>query len=289
SQMLELTGTKSIISDTSTLHTIKREPFPKGLKRFIGLGSVTGTIVGILPGEGATIAAFLSYNFARQRSKNQKLFGKGNPEGIAAAEAGNNGCVGGSLVPTLTLGIPGNSIAAALMGGLLVHGLIPGPELFTKYGVMTYAFIFSLFLANIVFLLVGLYMAPYFARISLTPTNMLIPVVCLFSILGSYAMNNSILDIFIALMCGIAAVILHRTGFSLGALILGLILGPIAETGFAQAMIMGHGSYAIFFNRPQAIALWCVILLLLVPPAIQIFKHYRSNKVFSEGNEALAP
>ncbi len=275
SQMLELTSVKSIVTDTSILKKIKREPFPKGLKKFIGLGSLTGTIVGILPGEGATIAAFLSYNFARQRSRNPHLFGKGNPEGIAAAEAGNNGCVGGSLVPTLTLGIPGNSVAAALMGGLIVHGLIPGPELFSKYGVMTYAFILSLFISNIVLLAFGLYMAPYFARISLTPTGILIPIVCLFSILGSYAMNNSILDIFVALICGISAVILHKTGFSLGALILGLILGPIAETGFAQALIMGHGSYAIFFDHPQAIALWVIIILLLIPPIVQIFKHSR--------------
>jgi putative tricarboxylic transport membrane protein len=282
SQMLELTGSKTIVTDTSTLHTIKREPFPKGLKKFIALGSITGTIVGILPGEGATIAAFLSYNFARQRSKNQKLFGKGNPEGIAAAEAGNNGCVGGSLVPTLTLGIPGNSIAAALMGGLLVHGLIPGPELFTRFGVMTYAFIFSLFLANVVFLVIGLYMAPYFARISLTPIPLLIPVVCLFSILGSYAINNSVLDGFIALICGISAVILHKTGFSLGALILGLILGPIAETGFAQALIMGHGSYAIFFTRPQALALWGVIIVLLIPPVLQIIRHHRQKPLPQE-------
>ncbi|BCL59486.1 C4-dicarboxylate ABC transporter permease [Desulfomarina profundi] len=282
SQMLELTGTKNIVSDTSTLKKIKREPMPKGLKKFIGLGSLTGTVVGILPGEGATIAAFLSYNFARRLSKTPELFGKGNPEGIAAAEAGNNGCVGGSLIPTLTLGIPGNSVAAALLGGLLVHGLIPGPELFTKYGVMTYGFILSLFLANIVFLVVGLFMAPYFARISLTPTGLLIPVVCLFSILGSYAMNNSILDIFIALICGISAVILHKTGFSLGALILGLILGPIAESGFAQALIMGHGSYSIFFNRPQAIALWFIIVLLLIPPFMQIIKQHRKKESISQ-------
>lgn len=272
SQMLELTGAKSIITDTSTITKIKREPLPKGIHKPIALGSLVGTIIGILPGEGATIAAFMSYNIARRRSKNPELFGKGNPEGIAAAEAGNNGCVGGSLVPTLTLGIPGNSVAAALLGGLLIHGLIPGPELFTKYGVMTYAFIMSLFIANIVFLLLGLFMAPYFARISLTPTALLIPVVCLFSVLGSYAMNNSILDIFIALFCGLAAILLQKTGFSLGALILGLILGPIAETGFAQALIMGHGSYAIFFNRPQALALWVIILLLLAPPIYQIFK-----------------
>lgn len=278
SQMLDLTGVKSIVTDTSTLQKIQREPFPKGLKRFIGLGSATGTVVGILPGEGATIAAFLSYNFARQRSKNKALFGKGNPEGIAAAEAGNNGCVGGSLIPTLTLGIPGNSVAAALLGGLIIHGLIPGPELFTKYGAMTYAFILSLFFANLIFLVMGLFLAPYFARISLVPTALLIPVVCLFSILGSYAMNNSLLDIFIALFFGIVAIFLGKCGFSMGALILGLILGPIAETGFAQALIIGHGSYTIFFNRPQALALWAVIILLLVPPVLQIVRQHRGKR-----------
>jgi putative tricarboxylic transport membrane protein len=277
-QMLDLTGTKSIVSDTTKLTEIKREPLPKGIAKPIALGSGVGTIVGILPGEGATIAAFMSYNIAKRRSKNPELFGKGSPEGIAAAEAGNNGCVGGSLVPTLTLGIPGNSVAAALLGGLLIHGLVPGPELFTKYGVITYAFILSLFLANVVFLVLGLFMAPYFARIALTPTALLIPVVCLFSVLGSYAMHNSILDVFIALICGFAAIILRKTGFSLGALILGLILGPIAETGFAQAMIMSQGSYSIFFTRPQGIAIWVIIVMLLIPPLLQIYKAHRREK-----------
>ncbi len=286
SQMLTLTSVKSIVKDTSTLKKIKREKFPKGLKKYIGLGCGTGTMVGILPGEGATIAAFLSYNFARQRSKNKHLFGKGNPEGIAAAEAGNNGCVGGSLIPTLTLGIPGNSVAAALMGGLIVHGLIPGPELFTKYGVMTYAFIMSLFLANVIFLCMGLMMAPYFARISLIPTQLLIPVVCLFSILGSYAMNNSVLDVFVCLLCGITAVILGKLRFDMGALTLGLILGPIAETGFAQALIMGHGSYSLFFTRPQSIALWAIIIVLLIPPIVQIV---RKSKLDKKGEKATSP
>ncbi|MFV0421063.1 tripartite tricarboxylate transporter permease [Oleidesulfovibrio sp.] len=278
SQMLALTGKKCVVDNAAMVTEIKREPMPKGLLRYIGLGSGTGTLVGILPGEGATIAAFLSYNVAKRRSKNPELFGKGNPEGIAAAEAGNNGCVGGSLVPTLTLGIPGNSVAAALMGGLLVHGLIPGPELFTRYGTMTYAFIFSLFIANVVFLVLGLYMAPYFARISLTPTELLIPTVCLFSVLGSYAMHNSVLDVFICLLFGIGAVLLQKTGFSLGALILGLILGPIAETGFAQALIMSKGSYAIFFESPHAMVLWALTLALMVPPLYSIYKKNRASE-----------
>ncbi|MFH1373909.1 MAG: tripartite tricarboxylate transporter permease [bacterium] len=278
-QMIELTGVKKLVTGEATsLKKIKREPMPKKLGKFMGLGSVVGTIVGILPGEGATIAAFLSYNIARQHSKNRALFGKGNPEGIAAAESGNNGCVGGSLVPTLTLGIPGNSVAAALLGGLLIHGLAPGPELFTKHGVMTYGFILSLFIANIVFLAVGLFFAPYFARVSFTPTSLLIPVVCLFCVIGSYAMNNSVVDVFVALLAGIAAVVLEKTGFSCGALILGLILGPIAETGFAQALIIGQGNYSIFFTRTPSIAIWAVIAILLVPPGIQMVKHIRTGK-----------
>ncbi len=281
SQMFELTGENKVVSDVGAVKALKREPLPKGIFKPICLGSLIGTVIGILPGEGATIAAFVSYNVARRRSKNPELFGKGSPEGIAAAEAGNNGCVGGSLVPTLTLGIPGNSVAAALLGGLLIHGLVPGPELFTTYGVMTYAFILSLFIANVVFLLLGLFMAPYFARISLTPTSILIPVVCLFSILGAYAMNNSITDIFIALIFGFGAIILQRTGFSLGALILGLILGPIAETGFAQALIIGHGSYSIFFTRPQALVLWGIIFLLLLSPIMQIYKKSRRKQTKS--------
>lgn len=277
-EMLKLTGVSRIMHEGAEIRPIKREPMPKGLGKFIGLGSGVGTLVGILPGEGATIAAFISYNIARQHSKNRKLFGKGNPEGIAAAESGNNGCVGGSLVPTLTLGIPGNSVAAALMGGLLIHGLIPGPELFTKHGVITYGFILSMFLANVIFLGLGLFFAPYFARISLIPAALLIPGVCVFSALGSYAMNNSIFDVYVMLLFAVVALLLEKGGFSLGALILGLILGPIAETGFAQGLIIGHGSYSVFVTRGPCQILWIVILLLLVPPAMQVYRnHFRAR------------
>ena len=273
-EMLKLTGSSHIVRETVDMKTIKREPMPKGLGKFIGLGSCIGTLVGILPGEGATIAAFISYNIARQHSKNRKLFGKGNPEGIAAAESGNNGCVGGSLVPTITLGIPGNSVAAALLGGLLIHGMIPGPELFTKHGVITYGFILSMFLANLIFLGVGLFFAPYFARISLIPTSLLIPGVCLFSALGSYAMDGNIFDVYVMLAFAVAALILEKGGFSLGALILGLILGPIAETGFAQGLIIGHGSLSVFFTRGPCQILWAVIILLLVPPTLQFYRNH---------------
>ena len=275
-QMLALTSEKRIANDNIDLSTIKREKMPKGMFPFIALGTGVGTLVGIIPGEGATIAAFVSYNMAKQKSKFKNLFGKGNPEGIAAAESGNNACVGGSLVPLLTLGIPGNTVSAALMGGLMVQGLIPGPELFTKYGQITYGFILSLFIANIVFLVVGLFFAPYFARIALIPASILIAAISVFAVIGSYAINNSMFDVGLMLVFAFGGFFLNKMGFSLSAIILGMILGPIAESGFAQALTISGGAYGIFFASIPAKILWVIIVALLVQPLIG---HYRSLKI----------
>ncbi len=273
-QMLELAGQKHEHKiDTSLLDKqTKSEKMPKGIYKFIGLGAGTGTMIGILPGEGATIAAFISYNFSKRISKTKELFGKGNPEGIAAAEAGNNGCVGGSLVPTLTLGIPGNSVAAALMGAFIIQGMIPGPDLFTEYADKTYPFILSMFVANGVFLLVGLSFAPYLARIALIPPAIMVPVVSAFAVLGSYALNNEVFDIYMMISFAVGGLVLKKLGYSLEALILGLILGPIAEGGFTQGMIIGHGSPIIFFDHPIAQVMWVIIGLLLVPPLWGYYK-----------------
>jgi putative tricarboxylic transport membrane protein len=273
-QMLELAGQKHEHKiDTSLLDKqTKREKMPKGIYKFIGLGSGTGTMIGILPGEGATIAAFISYNFSKRISKTKELFGKGNPEGIAAAESGNNGCVGGSLVPTLTLGIPGNSVAAALMGAFIIQGMIPGPDLFTEYADKTYPFILSMFVANGVFLLVGLAFAPYLARIALIPPAIMVPVVSAFAVLGSYALNNEVFDVYIMISFAVVGLVIKKLGYSLEALILGLILGPIAEGGFTQGMIIGHGSPIVFFDHPIAQVMWLIIILLLVPPLWGYYK-----------------
>ncbi|NOX15037.1 MAG: C4-dicarboxylate ABC transporter permease [Epsilonproteobacteria bacterium] len=275
-QMLALTSEKRIANDNIDLSTIKREKMPKGMVPFIMLGTAVGTIVGIIPGEGATIAAFVSYNMAKQKSKFKDLFGKGNPEGIAAAESGNNACVGGSLVPLLTLGIPGNTVSAALMGGLMIQGLIPGPELFTKYGQITYGFILSLFIANIVFLVVGLFFAPYFARIALIPASILIAAISVFAVIGSYAINNSMFDVGLMLIFAFGGFFLDKLGFSLSAIILGMILGPIAESGFAQALTISGGTYGIFFASIPAKILWVIIIALLIQPLIG---HYKSKNI----------
>ncbi len=271
-QMLSLTGESSVNAKVSEVAKIKRDKLPKGMAKPITIGTVVGTIVGIIPGEGATIAAFLSYNIAKQKSKLKELFGKGNPEGIAAAESGNNACVGGSLVPLLTLGIPGNTVSAALMGSLMIQGLIPGPELFTTHGIITYGFILSLFIANLVFLLIGLFFAPYFAKISNITPPILIATISVFAIVGSYAINNSLFDVWLTLVFAYGGYFLHKMGFSLSAIILGMILGPIAENGFSQALTISGGGYGIFFESVPAKILWVIIIALLLQPLISGFK-----------------
>ncbi|QEN09920.1 C4-dicarboxylate ABC transporter permease [Oceanispirochaeta crateris] len=264
-QMLTLAGEKTIakgVGDAKAV--IKKEKMPKGLVKPITLGSFMGTGIGILPGAGATISAFLAYQTQRQISKKKHEFGKGSLEGIAAAESSNNAVTGGSLIPLLTLGIPGNTTSAALMGGLIIQGLIPGPELFTRYADVTYPFILSLFVANVVFLMVGLFFAPQLAKVSLIPTSLLIPVVCMFSVIGTYAIQNSLFDVGVMIIFALLGYFLSKYGFSMGALVLGLILGPIAEKGFAQGILMGKGSYSIFVTRPTSIVLIAITVILIV-------------------------
>ena len=266
SQLLDLTGEASIVQELGAdVATLKNNKLPGGLAPTIARGGFIGTIVGMLPGAGATIAAFISYNTAKSLDSEPKTFGQGNPRGIAASESANNGCVGGSLVPMLTLGIPGNSVAACLMGGLTINNLIPGPELFTKYGVITYGFILSLFLANIVFLFMGIYLAPFFARISTAPNSLLVPAIAVLSVVGSFAMRNMMFDVWTMLAFGVGGYFLHRMGFDLGAIVLGLILGKITEEGFGGALAISGGSPMIFFTRPLCIVLWVLIILLLIP------------------------
>lgn len=281
-QMLNLAGEKTIAQDSGDgKAVIKKEKMPKGLVKPIALGSVMGTGIGILPGAGATISAFLAYQAQRQISKKKHEFGKGSLEGIAAAESSNNAVTGGSLIPLLTLGIPGNTTSAALMGGLIIQGLIPGPELFTRYADVTYPFILSLFVANVVFLMVGLFFAPQLAKVSLIPTSLLIPVVCMFSVIGTYAIQNSLFDVGVMIVFALLGYFLSKFGFSMGALVLGLILGPIAEKGFSQGILMGKGSYLIFITRPTSIVLIILTVILIVS------SYFTAPKVNPEEESAI--
>ena len=151
---------------------------------------VIGTYVGILPGAGVSIASALAYNTARSASRSPEEYGNGSLEGLAASEAANNGVVGGSLIPLLTLGIPGNTVSAVFLGGLIIHGMRPGPQLFKEHGAVTYALFVGLFLATLIVMVVGLAGSKLFARISIVPTNMIVPIILALCVFGSYSISN---------------------------------------------------------------------------------------------------
>lgn len=230
--------------------------------------SVIGSIIGILPGAGTSVAAFISYNEARRHSAHPERFGKGEIEGVAAPEAANNAVTGGSLVPTLTLGIPGNAVTAVFVGGLTIHGLIPGPKLFTQYADVTYTLILSLILANILFALVGLVSAPWISRVIRVPNAVLGPAIIVFSVVGSYALRNSLFDVWLVLGFGVVGFFMERWRFPGAPLVIALVLGPILETNFRRSMQISGGDWTTFFTRPFSLLLIVLILVSLCYPLI---------------------
>jgi putative tricarboxylic transport membrane protein len=234
--------------------------------------SVIGTIVGIIPGAGGNIAGMVAYNEAVRASKFPERFGTGIIDGVAASESSNNAEVSGSLIPMLTLGIPGAPPAAILLGALLIQGLRPGPDLFIANGEITYAFIFSLILANILILPLGLLMGKGMTKvITGIPVTILAPFVFLLSVIGSFAINNNMADVYVMLVFGVIGFIGRKAGFSAGPIVLGLILGSICEQGLVQSILMGRakGSMAgMFFARPISIILIVMTLISALWPIL---------------------
>jgi len=234
--------------------------------------AVIGTFVGIIPGAGGNIAALVSYNEAVRAAKRPESFGKGNPDGVTASEASNNAEVSGSLIPLLTLGIPGAPPAAVLLGALLLQGMRPGMELFTAYGDITYTFIFSLVIANILILPMGIYSGKMISKlITGIPVSILAPFIVFLSIIGSYSINKNMFDVFTMLFFGLLGYVGKRIGFGPGPIVLGLILGNICEQGLVQAILMGRAagsSVGIFFTRPISLILIALTLISALWPLI---------------------
>ena len=235
--------------------------------------SVIGTLVGVLPGAGGSIAGLVSYSEARRTSKNREQFGKGAPEGIQATESANNATVGGGFIPTLVLGIPGTPPDAVILGALLIQGIRTGPALFTGDSSLVYTFIFGLILATILMLPTGLVIGRYAYKIIITvPKAMLVPTVAFMTIIGTYAIRNSVSDVVIMVTLGVVGWILNRAGFSPSPIVLGLILGSIAEQGFVQAWTIGSASddlIGMFFGRPISIAIVLFIVMTVFYPLVR--------------------
>ena len=227
--------------------------------------SVIGTIIGAIPGAGATVSSFVCYNEARRWSKEKSKFGKGNPEGVMAAETANNAVTGGSLVPLLTLGIPGNAVTAALIGGLMIHGLIPGPKLFIETADIIYAFILSLFVVNVFYVLVGFYGLKYVVKVVNTPKPVLAPAIICLSVVGSFAIRNNIFDVWAMFLFGLLGYTLRQMKFPLAPIVLAIILGPIAEKNLDRAVTIasarGTSIWSVFFHSPVAVTL--IVLTIL--------------------------
>ena len=245
-------------------------------------GSVIGTLVGILPGAGGSIAGLVSYSEARRTSKNQAEFGKGAPEGVQATESANNATVGGGFIPTLVLGIPGTPPDAVILGALLIQGVRTGPNLFTGEGSIVFTFIFGLILATILMLPTGLLIGRYAYKTIITvPKAMLVPTVAFMTIIGTYAIRNNISDVVIMIILGILAWILNRAGYSPSPIVLGLILGTIAEQGFVQAWTIGSATedlMGMFFGRPISVAIVLFIIFTLCYPMLKAYLVQRKEK-----------
>jgi putative tricarboxylic transport membrane protein len=224
--------------------------------------TVIGTTIGIIPGIGPETASFIGYAEAKRSSKRAKDFGTGVFEGVAAAEAGNNGVTGGAMIPMLTLGVPGDAPTAILLGGLMLHGLPVGPMLFRDHLDIVYPIFAGFIVANIFMGVLGITFARFFARVVDIKQNILLPIICIFCFIGAYATQLSLIDVGISLFFGIIGFFLKRNDFPLSPMLVAVILGPMLEMNMSNALMIAGGNYMVFFTRP--IGTSCLVLAILV-------------------------
>lgn len=240
------------------------------------VGGLIGTFIGAIPGAGGDISAFVSYAIAKNTSKYPEKFGTGVPEGIAAAESANNGCTGGAMIPMLTLGVPGDSNTAVLMGAFVMAGMTPGPMLFVEHLDTVYSVFASMILANFVMLICGLVGIRGFASLIRIDKKMLLPAILVLSLVGSYAINQNIMDVYFTIVMGVVGYLLQRYGFPLSPILLALILGPMAEQNIRRyALIAPNNNIAAIFTRPVSMVFLCLAVFSIV---ISIISQKRSQK-----------
>ncbi|MCL2381918.1 MAG: tripartite tricarboxylate transporter permease [Treponema sp.] len=232
-------------------------------------GGLTGTFIGAIPGVGGDVSAFISYDMERRVSKHPERFGTGLPEAIAATESSNSGTTGGTLIPLLTLGIPGDSNTAVMLGAFMVHNLIPGPLLFVQHAATVNTIFIGFIIANIFMLTLGLSGIPLFIKIVQVPKKILVPIIAVLCVVGSFAINNNFLDIVVMLSAGVFGYILIKGGFPLSPIVLALILGPMAEGNLRRSLVMSQGNPMIFLERPFSAFFIVLAIISLFFPLIK--------------------
>ncbi len=254
----------------------------------IARGTVLGFIVGIIPGSAHVISSFLSYALEKRVSRHPEQFGKGAVAGVAGPESANNGASTGAFVPMLALGIPTSPITAVLIGALMIHGVSVGPNLISDHRDVFWGFVASMYVGNLMLLALNLPLVSVFVTVLRIPYAYLYPLIIMFCILGVYAVNNSIVDVWIMLIMGIVGYVLRKFEFDPAPLVLGLVIAPIFEQSLRQSLIMSNGYWTIFFQRPIAAGLLLVSAALLALSAVSFVlrrKDWRSKLAEAEAGE----
>lgn len=229
-------------------------------------GSFIGFFIGTLPGAGASISSFVSYTFEKKISDRDKTFGKGDIRGVAGPESANNAASGGALIPLLTLGVPGSGTTAVLLGGLISMNVTPGPLLFEQRPEIVWALIASMYIGNVMLLVLNLPLVSIFVKLLTVPRYILVPSVVVLSYIGVYAVNNSPFDILLMTAFGVVGYVMRRLDFPLAPVILGLVLGSLMETNLRRALTLSDGDWSVFVSSPITLVLWVVALVVLIAP-----------------------
>lgn len=260
---LEQRGREYEIQHTVTSSFLSGEEF-KSILIPILVGAVIGIFIGVIPGTGGTIATFLAYNELRRWSKNKEKFGKGALEGVAVVECANNAVTGGALIPTLALGVPGDVVTAVMLGAMILIGVRPGPLLFQARPDLIYSFFAGWFIIQFMMLGTGFISsmtAPYILKI---PKKILMPIILVFAIIGSFAIRNSLYDVAVAIIFGLMGYFMRKHNFPQAPLVLGVILGPMAETNLNRALILSGNDWSILVRSPISLILLILSVLSII-------------------------
>jgi len=233
-------------------------------------GSGLGFFIGILPGGNPIVASFLSYGLEKKLSSHPERFGQGAIEGVAGPESANNSATSGAFIPLLSMGVPNNAVMALMLGAMMIHGVVPGPQLIDKTPQLFWGVIVSMYIGNIMLLALNLPLIGLWVQLLRVPYRLLFPVILMFCLVGVYAINYSIFEMFLVVLFGTAGYLLRKVDFDMAPIIMGLIIGPMIETAIRQSLMLSRGSFTIFVSRPIALILLAVTILVLANAFLKI-------------------
>ncbi len=278
----EVAVSQAVVSVRRVLDTLKE--LVKSLRTVI-MGSLIGFFVGLLPAAGATPGSIMAYGVAKTLSRDPDSYGKGNLDGVVAPESANNAASTGSMLPMLTLGIPGSPTTAILLGGMVIWGLEPGPRLFVEQTEFVWGLIASLYVANLFSILLNIAFIPIFIWVLKLPFSILAPVIFVLCIVGGYAPTQDMHDVWLMLLFGVVGYLMRKLDYPMAPMVLAIVLGPLAESSLRQSLLQSHGSMMVFFERPISGPIMGVALLLFVFPALKAVKSAVARRHAGTGGE----